>query len=83
MSNLQKVAGRCPVMGQAMAVQLKTGRMSMGGAASMGATRAFSGKTGKASLHTSRAHEARAVEGFLGHEKGAESTFGERAVTEY
>ncbi|KAJ8065596.1 hypothetical protein OCU04_006272 [Sclerotinia nivalis] len=65
MSNLQTIAGRCPVMGKALAVQTaKAGKVGFGGVAAMRAIRAFSGKvsTGKAKLHTSRSHEARAVE---------------------
>ncbi|THV48035.1 hypothetical protein BGAL_0272g00140 [Botrytis galanthina] len=65
MSNLQTIAGRCPVMGKALAVQTaKAGKVGFGGVTAMKAIRAFSGKvsTGKAKLHTSRSHEARAVE---------------------
>jgi 5-aminolevulinate synthase len=70
MSNLQTIARRCPIMGKALAVQTaKTGKMGLGSAA---AVRAFSGKvnSGKAKLHTSRAQEARAVEGIFVNEKG-------------
>ncbi|ESZ97658.1 putative 5-aminolevulinate synthase, mitochondrial [Sclerotinia borealis F-4128] len=65
MSNLQTIAGRCPVMGKALAVQTaKAGKVGFGGVAAMKVIRAFSSKvsTGKAKLHTSRSHEARAVE---------------------
>ncbi|PQE32061.1 5-aminolevulinate synthase protein [Rutstroemia sp. NJR-2017a WRK4] len=65
MSNLQTIAGRCPVMGKALAIQTaKAGKMGFGGAAAMKAIRMFSGKTnsGKARLHTSRPQEARALE---------------------
>jgi 5-aminolevulinate synthase len=65
MSNLQTIAGRCPVMGKALAVQTaKAGKMGFGGAAAMKAIRAFSGKTnsGKARIHTTRPQEARALE---------------------
>ncbi|CAM1505356.1 Fc.00g109930.m01.CDS01 [Cosmosporella sp. VM-42] len=58
MSKLQLLGQRCPVMGKALAVQsAKYGS----GAASF---RAFSGqvKTGKAKIHTSRNHEAQAVD---------------------
>ncbi|KAG0652347.1 Delta-aminolevulinate synthase [Hyphodiscus hymeniophilus] len=68
MSNLQTIARRCPIMGKALAVQTaKTGKVGLGGVAALGAIRAFSGKvnSGKAKLHTSRSHEARAVENGL------------------
>ena len=75
MSNLQTIARRCPIMGKALAVQTaKTGKVGLGGVAALGAIRAFSGKvnSGKARLHTSRPHEARAVEnGLFGNENGA------------
>ncbi|KAG9258017.1 5-aminolevulinic acid synthase [Emericellopsis atlantica] len=66
MSKLTLLAGRCPVMGKAMAVQSS----KYGAAASL---RAFSNhaKTssasahGKAKMHTSRGQEARAVEGHV------------------
>lgn len=74
MSNLQTIAGRCPVMGKALAVQTaKAGKVGFGGVAAMKTIRAFSGKvsTGKAKLHTSRPYEARAVEDTVfGHESG-------------
>ena len=54
MSNLQVLARRCPVMGKAMAVQsAKTNASTLNGV--FGGTRAYSGK---ARLHTSRAHNA-------------------------
>lgn len=65
MSNLQTIAGRCPVMGKALAIQTaKAGKMGFGGAAAMTVIRAFSGKanSGKARLHTSRPQEARALD---------------------
>jgi 5-aminolevulinate synthase len=70
MSNLQTIARRCPIMGKALAVQTaRTGKTGIGGAA---AIRTFSGKvnSGKAKLHTSRPHEARAVEGIFVNDKG-------------
>jgi 5-aminolevulinate synthase len=74
MSNLQTIARRCPIMGKALAVQTaKSGKVGLGGVATLGAIRAFSGKagTGKARLHTSHYREARAVEDTLfGREKG-------------
>ncbi|KAK2625972.1 hypothetical protein QTJ16_004234 [Diplocarpon rosae] len=65
MTNLQTIARRCPIMGKALAVQ--TAKSSMGGVAALGVVRAYSGKacSGKAKLHTSRSHEARAVEDTL------------------
>jgi 5-aminolevulinate synthase len=73
MSNLQTIARRCPVMGKALAVQsAKSGKMGLGGVAAIGAMRTFAGKTGRARLHTSRAHEARPMEDTIfGREKGA------------
>lgn len=71
MSNLQTIARRCPVMGKAMAVQTaKSGKIGLGGVAAIGAMRTFSGKTGRARLHTTRPHEARPMEDTLfGREK--------------
>lgn len=74
MSNLQTIAGRCPVMGKALAVQTaKAAKVGFGGVTSTKAIRGFSGKvsTGKAKLHTSRSNEARAVEDTVfGRENG-------------
>ncbi|KAF4631633.1 hypothetical protein G7Y89_g6495 [Cudoniella acicularis] len=76
MSNLQTIARRCPIMGQALAVQTaKSGKVGvgLGGVAALGAMRAFTGKasTGKARLHTSRSEKARAIEDTLfGREHG-------------
>lgn len=72
MSNLQTIARRCPIMGKALAVQTaKSGRVGLGGAAALGAIRAFSGKSGKARIHTSQHRDARAVEDTLfGRENG-------------
>ncbi len=73
MSNLQTIARRCPIMGKALAIQTaKSGKMGLGGAGAVATIRAFSGKanTGKAKLHTSRSHEARAVEGIFVNDKG-------------
>ena len=74
MSNLQTIARRCPVMGKALAVQTaKHSKLGLGAMAGLTAVRAFSGKvnSGKAKLHTSRAQEARAMEGtFFGGDKG-------------
>ncbi|KAG9239744.1 mitochondrial putative 5-aminolevulinate synthase [Amylocarpus encephaloides] len=73
MSNLQTIARRCPVMGKALAVQTgKAAHVGLGGAAAIGAIRAFTGKsgsnksvTGKARIHTTRPQEARAIEDTL------------------
>ncbi|PSS22569.1 hypothetical protein M430DRAFT_57864 [Amorphotheca resinae ATCC 22711] len=63
MSNLQTIARRCPVMGKALAIQTaKSSKLGLGGVAAIGAMRAFSGKVGKAKLHTTRSQEARALE---------------------
>ncbi|KAI1505603.1 5-aminolevulinate synthase precursor [Biscogniauxia marginata] len=65
-SKLQLLGQRCPVMGKALAVQsarvgCKTG---MAGTAAVSGLRNFSGhsRPGKAKIHTSRSHEARAVD---------------------
>ncbi|KAH8647057.1 pyridoxal phosphate-dependent transferase [Tricladium varicosporioides] len=68
MSNLQTIARRCPIMGQALAVQTaKSGKVGLSGVAALGAIRAFTNKasTGKARLHTSRSEKARAIEDTL------------------
>lgn len=73
MSNLQTIARRCPVMGKALAVQTaKSSKVGLGGVAAIGAIRAFSGKasSGKAKLHTSQHHEARAVDTMLFSKNG-------------
>ncbi|KZZ97607.1 5-aminolevulinate synthase [Moelleriella libera RCEF 2490] len=58
MSRLQVFAHRCPVMGEAMAVQSARNGVAMTG------LRAFSGtaKSAKARMHTSSFHEARALD---------------------
>lgn len=58
MSKLQVFAQRCPVMGKALAVQ--SAKYSAGPSS----FRPFSGhvKPGKAKIHTSRNHEAQAVD---------------------
>lgn len=73
MSRLQLFAHRCPVMGKALAVQ----------SARSGGLRALSGRVrpAKARLHTSRVHEAMAVEGPVldGRDKGGASVRDPRA----
>jgi 5-aminolevulinate synthase len=66
MSKLQVLAGRCPVMGKAMAIQSARtpGRAAMPFAAGL-STLSGHAKTPKARLHTSRVRDARAVEGSL------------------
>lgn len=68
MSKLQLFAHRCPVMGKALAVQSARNGIAVAG------LRSLSGEVrpAKARLHTSRAHDARAVESPIldGHEKG-------------
>ncbi|KAI0024796.1 5-aminolevulinate synthase [Xylariomycetidae sp. FL0641] len=65
-SKLQLLGQRCPVMGKALAIQsARVGcKTSMAGAAAVSGFRTFSGhsKQGKAKIHTSRSHEARAVD---------------------
>ncbi|KAK4137376.1 tetrapyrrole biosynthesis, 5-aminolevulinic acid synthase [Trichocladium antarcticum] len=75
MSNLQVLARRCPVMGKAMAVQSSrighaAGLPTVAAKAGM-ATFSGNGRAGKAKMHTSRAHEAQAVDTplFGGREK--------------
>lgn len=71
MSKLQVYAQRCPVMGKALAVQ--SAKYS-----AAGSFRAFSGhaKSGKAKIHTSRKHDAQAVDHplFERGEKGKSNT---------
>lgn len=65
-SKLQVLGQRCPIMGKALAIQ--SARSGMGSAAAaVAGVRAFSGhhKTGKAKIHTSRPHEARAMDGVV------------------
>lgn len=76
MSKLQTLARRCPVMGKAMAVQSTrighpAGIPTVAAKAGM-ATFSGHGKAGKASMHTSRAQEAQAVDTPIlnGREKG-------------
>lgn len=74
MSNLQALGRRCPIMGKALAVQsVKNSKLGgLGGAAAIGAIRAFSGKvnSGKAKLHTTGVKEARAMEGIFVNDNG-------------
>ena len=69
MSNLQTIAGRCPVMGKAMAVQSAKGLAGLPGMKALKGVRGFSGKTGKAKLHTSSEVQARPVDGIILGEK--------------
>lgn len=77
MSKLQLLAHRCPVMGQALAVQsAKFGRVGGAGVGIAGLSShsaiagQHAGKLGRArGLHTSRSQEARAVDGPLIREK--------------
>ncbi|KAK3375505.1 pyridoxal phosphate-dependent transferase [Podospora didyma] len=68
-SKLQVLARRCPVMGKAMAVQ--SARLGSAGFPGVAAVAGLStmaghrGKTGRAAIHTSRPHDAQAVEGAL------------------
>lgn len=65
LSKLQLLGQRCPVMGKALAIQsAKVNRTAMAGAATVAGIRNYSSqqKLGKAKIHTSRSHEARAVE---------------------
>jgi 5-aminolevulinate synthase len=68
-SKLQLLGQRCPIMGKALAVQ--SARSGMAPAAAAG-FRSFSSqsKPGKAKIHTSRSHEARAVDGVLNPREG-------------
>ncbi|KAK0711170.1 pyridoxal phosphate-dependent transferase [Lasiosphaeris hirsuta] len=71
-SKLQVLARRCPVMGKAMAVQsARIGHAGFPGVAGVAAMSTISGhgKAPKAKLHTSRPHEANAVEGSLFRDK--------------
>ncbi|KAI0131719.1 tetrapyrrole biosynthesis, 5-aminolevulinic acid synthase [Hypoxylon sp. NC0597] len=64
-SKLQLLGQRCPVMGKALAIQsARVGRAPMANAATAAGIRNYSGqpKPGRAKIHTSRSHEARAVD---------------------
>ncbi|KAI0841552.1 tetrapyrrole biosynthesis, 5-aminolevulinic acid synthase [Hypoxylon sp. FL0890] len=64
-SKLQLLGQRCPVMGKALAIQsARVGRAPMANAATVAGIRNHSGqsKPGRAKIHTSRSHEARAVD---------------------
>ncbi|KAI1074694.1 tetrapyrrole biosynthesis, 5-aminolevulinic acid synthase [Whalleya microplaca] len=66
-SKLQLLGQRCPVMGKALAIQsARVGKSPMAAAATVAGLRHISsqghGKPGKAKIHTSRSHEARAVD---------------------
>ncbi|KAI2639678.1 tetrapyrrole biosynthesis, 5-aminolevulinic acid synthase [Hypomontagnella submonticulosa] len=64
-SKLQLLGQRCPVMGKALAIQsARVGRAPMAGAAAVAGIRNYSSqsKPGRAKIHTSRSHEARAVD---------------------
>ncbi|KAG2160813.1 hypothetical protein VTO58DRAFT_104641 [Aureobasidium pullulans] len=63
MSNLQATAGRCPVMGKALAVQSTRPNTLLSG--TFGGSRAYSARTTRAPrayLHTTRAEKAQAVD---------------------
>lgn len=72
MSNLQVLGRRCPIMGQALAVQSAKGGNFVNMMSGVAAIRAFSRKAtaGKAKLHTSAPKEARAMEGILVNQDG-------------
>ncbi|KAI1451552.1 tetrapyrrole biosynthesis, 5-aminolevulinic acid synthase [Annulohypoxylon moriforme] len=65
-SKLQLLGQRCPVMGKALAIQsAKVGRAPIGSASTVAAGirhHSVSSKPGRARIHTSRPHEARAVD---------------------
>ncbi|KAI0180013.1 tetrapyrrole biosynthesis, 5-aminolevulinic acid synthase [Hypoxylon sp. FL1284] len=64
-SKLQLLGQRCPVMGKALAIQsAKVSRTTTACAATVAGIRHYSSqqKVGKAKIHTSRSHEARAVD---------------------
>lgn len=69
MSNLQTIAGRCPVMGKAMAVQSSKGAAAFNAIPAFKGIRRFSGKSGKAKLHTSSEQKARPIDGLVMGEK--------------
>ncbi len=76
MSNLQTIAGRCPVMGKAMAVQSAKGA-ALPTIAGLKGVRGFSGKasTGKSKLHTSSEQKARPIDGLIMGEKRTLQSF--------
>lgn len=60
MSNLQLVARRCPVMGNALAVQSARTNSALAGA--FGGTRAYHAKVNRAKYHSTSVKEAQAVD---------------------
>ncbi|EMR69435.1 putative 5-aminolevulinate synthase protein [Eutypa lata UCREL1] len=65
LSKLQLLGQRCPVMGKALAIQsARVAKTGMAGTATVTGLRNYSGhsKGSKAKIHTSRHHEARAVD---------------------
>lgn len=65
MSKLQLLAHRCPVMGKALTVQsAQYGHAAKAANSSVAGIRALStnSKSGRASIHTSRSNDARAVD---------------------
>lgn len=69
MSNLQTIANRCPVMGKAMAVQSSKSAAGLKAIPALKGIRGFSGKTGRAKLHTSSEQKARPIDGLVMGEK--------------
>ena len=72
MSNLQATAGRCPVMGKALAVQSTRLNTLLSGA--FGGSRAYTTRVPRARLHTTRPEKAQAVEGTLRRDEGTLKT---------
>ncbi len=78
-SKLQLLGQRCPVMGKALAIQsAKVSRTATAGAATVAGIRNYSSqqKLGKAKIHTSRSHEARAVDTSMFRESGTHTLSG-------
>lgn len=73
MSNLQVLARRCPVMGQAMTIQAaKNGNSTPSGV--FGGACAYRSFSGKAKLHTSRVYQATVDHSHLRHRDTCKGT---------
>jgi len=71
MSNLQRIAGRCPIMSKALAVQSSRARNAAFSGV-FGGVRAYHAKVGKANIHTTAEKKAQAVDVEIRRHDGGE-----------
>jgi len=71
MSNLQRIAGRCPIMSKALAVQSSRARNAAFSVV-FGGVRAYHAKVGKANIHTTAEKKAQAVDVEIRRHDGGE-----------